>query len=119
MSTPAVRCRSPMRITGGTAQLDRDYSGAETTLTWSDGESGAKSLRITGRPDQEDEEPETITLELVSPTGGAMLGAIQQSTVSIVDVARPARDDGGGGHAGALGTTLLGLLAWLRRRRGI
>ena len=107
-----------VRITGGTAELDRDYSGAETTLTWSDGEMGGKSFRLTGLKDREDEEPETITLELVSPTGGAMLGANQQSTVSVLDAAPPVRADGGGGYAGALGTSLLGLLAWLRRRRG-
>ncbi|HXW11104.1 MAG TPA: Calx-beta domain-containing protein [Steroidobacteraceae bacterium] len=106
-----------VRITGGTAQLDSDYSGADATLTWSDGEMGAKSFRLTGRADREDEGPETITLELVSPTGGAILGALQQSTVSIVDVRRLAAAENGGGHTGALGTTLLGLLAWLRRWR--
>jgi uncharacterized delta-60 repeat protein len=105
-----------VHITGGTAQLDSDYSGADATLTWSDGEMGSKTFRLMGRADREDEGVETITLELVSPTGGAMLGVNQQSTVSIVDVRRSTADNGGG-HLGALGTTLLGLLAWWRRRR--
>ena len=110
-----------VRITGGTAQLDRDYSGAETTLTWEDGELGPRSFQLTARTDSEQEAPETITLELVSPAGGAMLGAYQTATVSIVDVRGPAQGvNGGGGHPGAAGTTLLGLLAWLRRRsRGV
>ena len=105
-----------VRITGGSAQLDRDYNGAETTLTWLDGEMGPRNFRLTARLDNEDEGAETITLELVSPTGGAKLGANQQSTVSVVDVRRSAAADNGGGHMGALGTTMLGLLEWLRRR---
>jgi uncharacterized delta-60 repeat protein len=105
-----------VRITGGTAQLDSDYSGADATLTWSDGEAGARNFRLMGRADREDEGPETITLELVSPTGGATLGVLQKSTVSIVDVRRSGAVDNGGGHTGALGTALLGVLAWWRRR---
>lgn len=106
-----------VRISGGTAQLDRDYSGADTTLTWLDGESGPKTVRITASQDQDREDAETITLELSSPTGGSRLGANQQSTVTVVDMTRP-RAESGGGHSGALGTILLGLLGWLRRRRG-
>ena len=105
-----------VRITGGTAELDRDYTGAETTLTWLDGETGPKTVRLTARQDQEREDAETITLELVSPTGGASLGANQQSTVTLVDMRKPPTADGGG-HSGAIGTILLGVLGWLRRRR--
>jgi len=105
-----------VRITGGTAELDRDDTGAETTLTWLDGETGPKTVRLTARQDQEREDAETITLELVSPTGGASLGANQQSTVALVDMRKPPTANGGG-HSGAIGAILLGMLAWLRRRR--
>jgi hypothetical protein len=65
--------------------------------------------------DRENESTETITLELLAPTGGAVLGTAE-ATVSVVN-ARRVSPAGGGGHPGVLGTTLLGLVPWWRRRR--
>ena len=106
-----------LRVAGGTAMAGQDFNPGWTdvTLNWADGELSTKTVTLQFVQDHTREPEETIGFELVSPTGGALLGESTQTTVTVADARRP--DAGGGGHTGVLGTALLGLLAWWRRLR--
>lgn len=115
---------------GGSATPGQDFQGAgksdwqDIVLTFGDRET-FKSFNVPIVRDTADEPSETFTLELVSPTGGAMLGDVTNATVTILD--SPASSGGGsssgsgsrsgGGGFGWLGAMLLGLGGALRRRR--
>ena len=116
---------------GGSATPGTDFHSPgrsdwqDVVLTWGDGEMGAKFVSVPVDSDQAKESGESFTLELVSPTGGALLGEGKTASVSIVDPPAPPSDGGGstgskggggGGSFGWLGALLLGL-GGLRRRR--
>ncbi|MEY2920996.1 MAG: hypothetical protein RL261_2301 [Pseudomonadota bacterium] len=114
---------------GGSATPGTDFHSPgrsdwqDVVLTWGDGDTGAKFVSVPVDSDQAKESGETFTLELASPTGGAMLGAQKAASVFIVDPPSPTSDSGGstgskggGGSFGWLGALLLGL-GGLRRRR--
>jgi hypothetical protein len=62
------------------------------------------------------EQPETFTLEIVSPTGGAALGSQTTATVTIEDAGGiSSGSSGGGGSLGWFAALLLGLGGGLRR----
>jgi MYXO-CTERM domain-containing protein len=116
--------------TGGSATPGQDFSNSgskgwqDVVLTWADGEIGAKYLPVLIAKDGTAEQVESMTLELVSPTGGAVLGSATQATVQITDPPPPppaasggSGGGGGGGSFGWLGALLLGLGGALRRRR--
>jgi MYXO-CTERM domain-containing protein len=117
--------------TGGSATSGQDfrYEGKtdwqDVVLTWADGETGGKYLPVWIVGDGVAEQGETFTLELVSPTGGAMLGDTTRATVQInVSPAPPpvpprsaTGSGGGGGSFGWLGALLFGLGGALRRRQ--
>jgi hypothetical protein len=114
---------------GGSATPGQDFQGQGRTdwqdvvLTLGDGET-FKSFNLPIVRDTANEPSESFTLELVSPTGGAMLGDVTNVTVTILDApsssgggsssGRGSR--GGGGSFGWLGAMLLGLGGSLRRR---
>jgi hypothetical protein len=114
---------------GSSATPGQDFSNPgskdwqDVVLTWADGEMGQKYLPVLIAADGiEEQQLEAITLELVSPTGGATLGDATQATVQITDLPPPpppppAGGGGGGGSFGSLGALLLGLGGALRRRR--
>ena len=109
---------------GGSASPGQDFSRAgssdwqDAVLTWGDGEMGSKEFKVSIARDDIREPTESFTLELVSPTGGAVIGSKSQMTVTVFDV--PPSGSGvssGGGSFGWLGAMLLGLGGALRRRR--
>ena len=74
-----------IRTSSQTATYDADYASFSwTTLNFADGETQkVKSIGIVD--DSVVEEDETFLVTLANPTGGAGLGAIISSTVTIVD----------------------------------
>lgn len=108
---------------GGSATPGDDFSWQDVVLTWADGETGTKYLPVQIAADGTAEQAESFTLELVSPTGGAVLGDTTQAAVQInvppSPPTRPPSSSGsgrGGGAFGWLGALLLGLGGALRRR---
>lgn len=100
----------------GTATAGSDFSANPVTLTWADGDSGWKSAAFSIVDDIEDEPAESFTIEMSNPTGGALVGKDEKSTVTIV------RNDGprravGGGAIGYLSLWLLGVIALFRSAR--
>ena len=70
----------------GTATLaDNDYVAASGTLSWADGDVADKTFTVTINGDTEIEPDEILDVTLLSPTGGAELGAQAAATVTIVD----------------------------------
>jgi uncharacterized delta-60 repeat protein len=111
---------------GGEATAGADFGNAglqwkDVVLNWSDGEAGTKQVTVMIAADGTQEPAESFTLELVAPTGGAMLGATTQATMQISASlkSRPAAgpSKNGGGAFGGLGVLLLGLAGALRRWR--
>ncbi len=70
--------------TPGTAST-ADFTAPPATLTWADGESGAKTFTVTPLDDATYEGDETLTLALASPTGQSGLGSPAVATMTIVD----------------------------------
>jgi len=68
----------------GTATEGIDYASDPYTLTWSDGQTGTKSIFIEIADDHSYEGNETFTVRLVSATGASM-GDPAAATVTIVD----------------------------------
>lgn len=74
----AVRCRS----LAGSAAND-DFTAVDQVLSWADGETGRRLVRIPITDDAIGEDDETLTCELLAATGGATLG-IDSATVTII-----------------------------------
>jgi len=68
-----------------TATAGADYTATSGTLTWLDGDADPKTISVPISSDTEPEGPETFTVELLNPTGGAVLGAIAATEVTIED----------------------------------
>ena len=63
-----------------------DFTPASGTLSWANGDAAAKTITIPITTDAPTEAPETFTVNLGQPLlGGAILGATQSTTVSIID----------------------------------
>ena len=82
-------------VTDGTATTaDNDYSvsPASSTLNWADGDTANKSFNITVKGDTTFEPNETVNLTLSNPTGGAVIGSPNPTTLTITndDAAAPA-----------------------------
>lgn len=69
----------------GTAQAGLDYQAASGTLNWADGDASSKSVAVTILQDALVEGTETVQLAIITPGGGATLGAPAAATLSIVD----------------------------------
>ncbi len=63
-----------------------DFQPASGTLTWTDGEDGAKTFQVRLLADTVTEPVETINLTLSAPNG-ASLGSPSTATMSITNVA--------------------------------
>lgn len=74
----------------GTATPGSDYTNAQGTLTWGDGDSSPKSFTVPVSDDLMVEPDETINLTISSPTGGATLGT-SAATLTIVNDDGPGR----------------------------
>ena len=113
-----------VRLVGGNATPGRDFAGPgersawrDVVLTFQDNEA-FKQVPVAILHDGKKEAAESFTLELVSPTGGAVLGAQTQATVTLADAQHLSggNSGGGGGALGWFATLLLGLGGGLRRR---
>ena len=62
-----------------------DYSSAPITVSWADGDSTPKPIRIAISNDSSAEPTETFTVELSNPTGGGFVGPNFTATISITD----------------------------------
>jgi Calx-beta domain/FG-GAP-like repeat len=69
----------------GTATSGADFIPVSGTLTWANGEAGAKSFTVPILNDAIIESDEKFTVTLSAPSGGATLGAPSTHTVTIVD----------------------------------
>jgi YVTN family beta-propeller protein len=68
-----------------TATADSDYTGHQGTLTWAAGDMTAKSLTVNIINDTQVEGTELILFSLSNPTGGATLGNVAHTTVTLTD----------------------------------
>lgn len=73
----------------GTATNGVDYTAITNTLSWADGNTDNKQVIVTITNDGDIEDPETFTVTLSSPTGGASLGSPSTTTVTILDDETP------------------------------
>lgn len=69
----------------GSAQTGEDFTAKSGTLSWAHGESGSKSVVVTTLQDGLDEDTETVSLALSSPTGGAEIGTPGAAVLNIND----------------------------------
>lgn len=72
-----------LAVTGGTAQQGVDFNLPTGTLTFAAGET-AKDLALARVSDGRPEGPETISLALSNPTGGATLGSQRTMQITIL-----------------------------------
>jgi len=68
-----------------TATAGNDYTTTTGTFTWLDGNSDSKTITVPILQDAIPEGPESFTVELSNPTGGAVLGTIDTTEVTIED----------------------------------
>jgi len=69
----------------GTATDGKDYRGASGTMKFADGDATPRTLKIPIVADFIRERPETFTVTLSNPTGGAALGTPNVETITILD----------------------------------
>ena len=67
----------------GSAMAPGDYMATSGTLNWADGQSGNRPISLMVLADSLVEPDENFSLNLSNPTGGATLGAISSSTITI------------------------------------
>ena len=107
----------------GTALAGEDFAADALTPCWADGEIDAKYIEIPVMNDNASESAENFTVELSSPTGGAIVGPRGSATVSIllndanVGGNGSGGGGGGGGAAGFLSLLMLGIAEMLRAAR--
>ena len=108
----------------GTAVAGQDFEADALTYCWADGEADTKSVEIQPVNDTQEESSESFTLELSSPTGGAIVGPRGSAIVKIAASDQPGSGGGGGGAggggggaAGFLSLLMLGIAEMLRAAR--
>ena len=69
----------------GSAGAGPDYTAKTGTLSWAAGDGAAKPISIAIINDTATEGTENFTVTLANPTGGAVIGATNSATVSIID----------------------------------
>ena len=69
----------------GSAQAGSDYTAANGTLSWGDGDDDPRTISVPILDDDVDENNETVNLTLSNPTGGATLGSPSTATLTIRD----------------------------------
>jgi hypothetical protein len=72
-------------VAGGTAQPGSDYDDVSGTLTWLNGDATTKVIQVPILDDAIGEGPETVIFALRDPSGGASLGTVSSTTLTIVD----------------------------------
>jgi YVTN family beta-propeller protein len=79
-----------VKSSDGTAIAGQDYTAVNGTVTFAAGDSGDKSVVVPILDDATPEPDEALTLALSAPTGGAALGSISTTTLTIEDEDSPA-----------------------------
>jgi len=72
-------------ITGITATAELDYEPVSGPLSWPNGDMSHKEIEIPILLDSESENDELLSITLINPTGGALLGQDIQSVLTIID----------------------------------
>lgn len=75
---------------GGTAEEGVDYLAASGVLDWADGDSGDREIEVELVDDAEIEPDESFRIRLSAPTGGAVLGPLAETVVTVRDDDLPA-----------------------------
>jgi hypothetical protein len=93
-----------------------DFTATPVTVTWADGESGTKMITISTTNDTIEEHNEMFSVELSSPTGGAILGTQATASIDIAasDRPPPSSSGGGSGRFGLFSLLLLGATRLVR-----
>lgn len=68
-----------------TAKAGSDYTSVEEIITFGDGDTENKFVSVSITDDENEEPNETLELVLSNPSGGALLGALNTATVTILD----------------------------------
>lgn len=69
----------------GSASAGSDYVASSGTASFGSGDSAAKSIEVPILDDGSEEAPETFTVALSGPAGGAALGSPSSATVTVTD----------------------------------
>ncbi len=69
----------------GTATAGSDYTAANGTLSWANGDTASKTFTLPILEDCIYEGSETVLLTLSNPAGGAILGSQSDATLTILD----------------------------------
>lgn len=69
----------------GTAVSGTNYTGAQSTLTWADGDTQTKTFNIAILQDAQQTADKSFTVSLSNPTAGAQLGTLNSTTVQIIN----------------------------------
>jgi uncharacterized delta-60 repeat protein len=97
-----------LRATAGTATSE-DFDTDPITISWPDGDTGARVVSLAITEDVLLEQDESFTVALEQPTGGAVVGPLSSASITIDDDdALPEPGGGGGGKFGWLSLLLLG-----------
>jgi hypothetical protein len=78
-------------VTGGTAVDGVDYQSVSGVLSWNEGDATSRMFTIPVLNNAAMDASRTVTITLASPTGGSVLGANTQTTLTIDDDDRPRR----------------------------
>ncbi|MFN8696589.1 MAG: Calx-beta domain-containing protein, partial [Burkholderiales bacterium] len=70
---------------GGTATGNVDYTTVSGTLSWADGDASVRVINIPISQDAPLEGPETFSLTLSAPSGGATVGSASSLMIRILD----------------------------------
>lgn len=73
------------QATDGSAQAGNDYQPTSGTLSWTNGDTAAKTFDVPVLDDSLLEGTETVNLALSAPTGGAVLGSPSTAVLSLTD----------------------------------
>ena len=68
---------------GDTAESNVDFSSMSGTLNWSSGDASSREIQVFGIDDSDMEATEIFTVELVNPSGSAVLG-VSEATIDII-----------------------------------
>ncbi|GAB4323660.1 MAG: hypothetical protein Kow0010_05130 [Dehalococcoidia bacterium] len=78
----SVQCKT---VADGTATAGVDYTTTTQTINWADGDSANKTCTIPTSEDASPESSETVSLQVDTPTGGAVIGSQSTATLTILD----------------------------------